>query len=276
MTERSRARTKSQEITAKIQQCVLVIFNSHHQHSKTRLEMSPLQIAAASALLLACVYLSVGTPETATTGTEDIDEAIIKRTFNEAINAKIAVEDYFKGEIDDYLKDVYGNKDQDVSATCSSLQDRIVLPCLQNVPGCNSTVNVSKNLNYLLYMYSHVLGFIYQSSTDEAQMVKLDYLEMIYHRLTSQMQRYLQACNLSHGDTVSFKHQDIDMTVKKLQVTESDNIRIAEEVLCQLKDRAREAMHQVGKINRGLYGYGFCKIRHVLNKKCPTRQTAKA
>ena len=239
--------------------------------------MSPLQIAAASALLLACVYLSVGKPipETATTGTEDIDKAIIKRTFNEAINAKIAVEDYFKGVIDDYLKDVYGNKDRDVSATCSSLQDRIVLPCPQNVSGCNSTVNVSKNLNYLLYMYSHVLGFIYQRSTNEAQMVKLDYLEMIYHRLTSQMQRYLQAHNLSCRDAMCSKHEDIDGRIGALQLEFTD-MKIAEDTLCHLRNMAISAMHQVRTIDSGLYEWRFCKIRHVLNGKCPTRQTAKA
>ena len=129
-------------------------------------------------------------------------------------------------------------------------------------------VNVSKNLNYLLYMYSHVLGFIYQSSTNEAQMVKLDYLEMIYHRFSSQMQRYLQACNFSHGDTVSIKHQDIDKRVKKLQDKKFDNICIAEGVLCQLKNMAISAMRQVGWTASGLYEYRFCKIRPLLNKTC--------
>ena len=229
---------------------------------------------AACALLLACVYLSVGTPMpvTPTTGTEDGTN----RTGTEAINAKVAVEDYFKGRIDKYLKDVHGNKDLPVKATCSSLLDRIVLPCPQNGPGCNSMVNVSKNLNHLLYMYSHVLGFIYQSSTDETEMVKLDYLEMIYHRLTSQMQRYLQACNLSHGDTGSIKHQDIDRKVKKLQDKEFNNICIAEGILCQLKNMAHSAMCQVGPDNASLYGYRFCKIRTALNKTCQTHQTAKA
>ena len=143
---------KSPESTAKIQKRVLVIFNSHHQHRKTLPEMSPLQIIAASALLLACVYLPLGTPMPVTA-------RVIRRTGTEAINAKVG--------IDNYLKDTYGNKDLNVSATCSSLQDRIVLPCPQNVSGCNSMVNVSMNLNYLLHLYSHVLGFIYQSSTNE-------------------------------------------------------------------------------------------------------------
>ena len=111
---------KSPESTAKIQKRVLVIFNSHHQHRKTLPEMSPLQIIAASALLLACVYLPLGTPMPVTA-------RVIRRTGTEAINAKV--------EIDNYLKDTYGNKHLNMSATCSSLQDRIVLPSLQNGPG---------------------------------------------------------------------------------------------------------------------------------------------
>ena len=257
-TEKSRARRKSPESTAKIQQRVLVIFDSHHQHSKTRLEMSPLQIAATSALLLACVYLPLGTPMpvTAPTVTE-----VIKRTGSEAINAKTAV--------DNYLKDVYDNKDLDVTANCSSLLRHTVLLSPQNGPGCNSMVNVSKNLNYLLHMYSRVLGFIYQSSTDETQMVRLDYLEMIYHRFYNQMQRYLQAHNLSCRDAMCSKHEDIDGRITALQVEFTD-MGIAEVVLCHLRNMARSALDQVGPKNASLYKYGFCEIRHVLNKTCET------
>ena len=264
MTERSRARTKSQENTAKIQQCVLDIFNSHHQHSKTRPEMSPLQIAATSALLLACVYLSVGTPIPVTprTGTEDVDDAITKRTGTEAIHAKKAV--------DDYLKDVYGNKDLNVKANCSSLLHHIVLPCPQNVPGCNSMVSVSKNLNYLLYMYSHVLGFIYQSNTYDAQMVKLDYLEMIYHRFYNQMQRYLQACNLSHGDTMCSEHEDIDEKIIALQVEFPDMKEVAKVILCHLRSIAFCTMRKFGEKNSPLRPYKFCRISPVLNETCQT------
>ena len=225
--------------------------------------MSPLQIAATSALLLACVYLSVGTPipVTATTGTE-----VIKRTGTEAINAKIAVDDYFK--------DVHGNKDLDVSATCSSLLHRIVLPCPQNVPGCNSTVNVSKNLNYLLHLYSHVLGFIYQSSTNEAQMGKLDYLEMIYHRFYNQMQRYLQANNLSCRDTMCSKHEDIDGRIKALQVEFTD-MEIAEVTLCHLRSIAFSTIRTFGKEYSPLRPYKFCGSLPHLQQLCITGQTDK-
>ena len=220
--------------------------------------MYPLQIAATSALLLTCVYLSVGTSIPVTRAT-DIPKVVKSRTGTEAINAKIQVEVYFK--------DAYGNKD--VSAICSPLLRHIVLPCPQNVHGCNSMVSVSKNLNYLLHMYSHVLGFIYQSNTDEAQMGKLDYLEMIYHRFYNQMQRYLQADRYSHGDTVSIKHQDIDGKVEKLQ-DEVTNMTIAKAVLCHLRKMAFSAMHEVGQENAAIRGYRFCKILPVLNGTCQT------
>ena len=253
-TERENKKKKSPESTAKIQKCVLVIFNSHHQHSKTLPEMSPFQIISASALLLTCVYLPLGTPMPVTA-------RVIKRTGTEAINAKV--------EIDNYLKDTYGNKDLDVKATCSSLLHHIVLPCPQNVSGCNSMVNVSKNLNYLLHLYSHVLGFIYQRSTDETQMVKLDYLEMIYHRFYNQMQRYLQVHNLSHGDTKCIEQEDIHGNITALQVDITD-IEIAEVILCHLRDMAFSTMHMLGEENSLVRGYKFCRILPDLQQLCIT------
>ena len=217
--------------------------------------MYPLQIAATSALLLACVYLSVGTPIPVTRAT-DIPKVVKNRTGTEAINAKTQVEDYFS--------DVHG---KDAKAICPSLQDRIVLPCPQNGPGCNSMVNVSKNLNYLLHLYSHVLGFIYQSSTDEAQMVKLDYLEMIYHRFSNQMQRYIQAHNPSHGDTKYIEYEDIHGKITALPVEFTD-MGYAEVVLCHLRSMAITAMRQVGPESAALRGYKFCDILPALNKKC--------
>ena len=191
---------------------------------------------------------------------------VIKRTGTEAINAKT--------EVDKYLKDTYGNKDLDVSATCSSLQDRIVLPCPQNGPGCNSMVSVFMNLNYLLYMYSHVLGFIYQNSTDEAQMVKLDYLEMIYHRFSNQMQRYLQAHNLSCRDTMCSKHEDIDGRIKALQVEFTD-MEIAKVTLCHLRRIALSTIRTFGKEYSPLRPYKFCGSLPHLQQLCITGQTDK-
>ena len=137
-------------------------------------------------------------------------------------------------------------------------------------------VNVSKNLNYLLYMYSHVLGFIYQSSTDETQMVKLDYLEMIYHRFYNQMQRYLQAHNLSHGDTKCIEQEDIHGNITALQVDVTD-IEIAEVILCHLRDVAFSTMHMLGRENSLVRGYKFCRILPDLQQLCNTgsRETDK-
>ena len=221
--------------------------------------MSPPLVAATSALLLACcVYLSVGTPipVAPTTGTEVIQ----KRTATEAINANYAVIKY--------LKDAYGNKDLHVSATCSSMRHRIVLPCPQNVSGCNSMANISTNLNYLLYMYSHVLGFIYQMNSNETQMAQLDFLEMTFYRFSNQMQRFLQAHNLHlHADTICIKHQDIDRKVEKLQLEFTD-MEIAKVVLCHLRGMARSTMRNIGAENTTLRGYKFCHSLPYLQQLC--------
>ena len=254
-TERSRARTKPPESTAKIQQCVLVIFSSHHQHSKTQPKMSPLQVVATSALLLACVYLSVGTPVPVTlrTDTEDIDEAIAKRTGTEAINAKIAV--------DNYIKDKY--KDEDASKYCSSLRLSVHYWHLPqpNVMKCNIScieciVNTSTNLNYLLQMYSYVLGLMYRNnSSDEAE---LDFLEVIFSRFSNQMQRYLQARNHFRRDTMSTKDQQIK--AGNLTQPIEGYRQIANAILCQLRDVARTTMRTFGKEHCPLYGYKFAAV----------------
>ena len=244
--------------------CILVILNSHHQHSKTWPEMSPLQTVAATALLLACVYLSAGNPipENPTTCTEDTAAKDIKNiTGTEAINAKT--------QVDTYFKDASGNKDLNVAATCSSQLYHINLPYAQNVSGCISMVNVSMNLNYLLYMYSHVLGFIYQNSTDEAQMGKLDYLQLIYYRFSNHMQWYLQAHNTSHGDTKCIDQEDIHERIKALQVDFPD-MEIAEVILCHLRSIAWITMHTFGKENSQLRPYKFCRILPDLEQLCIT------
>ena len=172
--------------------------------------MSPncLQIATTSALLLATVYLSLGahipTRRAATGATVHPAtlQAIKRRTGSEAINAK--------AQVDDYFKDAYDNKHLNVTAECSALVARIDLPCPQDVSGCNTMVNASTNLHHLLYMYSHLLGLVYQNNTNETLMEQLDLLEMMYCWLSHQMQRYLQAQhNLTSGNTNSIEHQEM-------------------------------------------------------------------
>ena len=237
---------------AKTQQCVLVIFSCHRQHSKRWGQMSPLQIhvAATSAVLLACVYLSVGAHIPTRRDSTRVPvppatlQSIIRRTGSEAINAKVHVDHYFRGT---YASD-------NVSAICSTLVPHIVLPCPQDVPGYNSLVNVSTNLNYLLHMYTHVLGLIYQNSTDESQLDQLDLLEMVFYRFSNQMQRYLQAHNPSSGD---------DKCTMLPQ--EFNNTEIAHAILCHLRDMALSTVRAIGERYSSLRSYQFCRSATHLN-----------
>ena len=229
--------------------------------------MSPLQVVATSALLLACVYLSVGNPipVTPTTGT-DVDEAITKRTGTESINAKIAV--------DNYIKDKY--KDEDASKYCSSLRLSVHYWHLPhpNVPKCNIScigciVNTSTNLNYLLQMYGYVLGLMYRNNiSDEAE---LDFLEVIFSRFSNQMQRYLQAHNHFRRDTMSTKDQQIK--AGNLTQPIEGYRQIANAILCQLRDVANTTMHTFGAKHSSLYGYKFCGSLSDLQKLCYTEQS---
>ena len=263
---------------AKTQQCVLVIFSCHRRHNKRWGQMSPLQIhvAATSALLLTCVYLFVGAnipTRRDATGVTVLPATLLtitKRTGSEAINAKFYV--------DNYLREAYTS--DSVSASCSTLVPHIVLPCPQDVSGCNSSVNVSTNLNYLRHMYTHVLGLIYQNSTDESQLEQLDLLEMVFYRLSNQMQRYLQAHNLSSVDAKWYlqpntrctchaqtKDYSLSSGYDKCTVLpqELNNTEIAHVILCHLREMAKSTLRAVGEENSRRRPYQFCISATHLN-----------
>ena len=210
------------------------------------------QIAATSLLLLACVHSSVSAHIPIRRGTDvgvQGSDTVANRTGTEAIHAKLGVDEYIKN----------GTNHFNVTDKCSALLDRINLPHPQNITNCTSEdcmVNVSINLQYLLHMYSHVLGLVYQNSTaDTDQMEQLDLLEMMYYRLFSQIQRYLQAHNLSSG------HEIVPFT-SKLEGTQDVDV-----VLCHLRETAIRAMHIIGEKNIALYPYKFChSAKHVTCK----------
>ena len=176
-----------------------------------------------------------------------------ERTVTEALQAKLQTDDYFKDK----------KKDLSVTATCSAhLVTSTVHTRLQSVPKCTSKqdmVNVSINLQYHLHMYSRVLGLVYQnSSADTDQTDQLDLLEMIYYRLFSQIQRYLQAHKLPSG------HNFV-----KLEYTQD-----VEVVLCHLREMAIRALgitiEEIGK--ETLYPHTFCRsAKHVIDEICETK-----
>ena len=224
--------------------------------------MSPncLQIATTSALLLATVYLSLGAhiptrrDATGVTVPQATLQAIKRRTGSEAINAR--------AQVDNYLKETYSSNE--VAGNCSTLVPHLVLPCPQNVSGCNSSVNASTNLHYLLYMYSHLLGLVYQNNTNETLMEQLDLLEMIYYRLSHQMQRYLQAHNLTSGNANSIEHQEIDGEIAALE-QELSHLNITNSILCQLRSITNSILSEFGQENSSLRPYQFCKSVNHLN-----------
>ena len=223
--------------------------------------MSPncLQIVTTSALLLATVYLSLGAhipTRRAATGATVPPATLLnitKRTGSEAINAKI--------QVDNYLKETFSS--DNVAEICSNLVPHLVLPCPQNVSGCNSSVNASTNLHYLLYMYSHLLGLMYQNNTNETLMEQLDLLEMVYYRLSHQMQRYLQAHNLTSGNAKHIEHQEIDGEIAALE-QEFTHLNITNSTLCQLRTITISILSEIGEENSSLRPYQFCKsLNHL-------------
>ena len=237
--EQSRQKTQLQPRTNRVNLPSSLIISTQ----RVSLKMSPIQVAATSVLLLASVYLSVGAHiPTRRAATEPQD--ITNRTGSEAIVARFLVGEYFKYK--------FNNKDLNVTTTCSKLEYNLSLTCPKDVPGCNSMVNVSTNLQHLRPIFSHVVGLIYENSTDNTQMLWLDLLEMIYYRLSKQTQRYLEAENHS-GNT-----SDIVGTIAKLQ-QEHTNIKIAEAALCHLRDIALDIIFTVGIENSQLRPSRLCK-----------------
>ena len=180
--------------------------------------------------------------------TAPTETEVTVRTGTEAIQAKLHTDDYIKK---------YKNSDSNVTATCSAcLVNSTVHKCLQSVPECTSKecmVKVSTNLQCLLPTYSCVLGLI--NLSDKNQMEQLDLLEMMYYRLFSQIQRYLQAHNFSSV------HEIVKFT--SLECTQD-----VEVVLCHLRQMAKRAMdiikEDIGKDNITLSPYKFCHSKeHV-------------
>ena len=257
MTER--ARTKSPKAELRLNSLCLSS-SAAIAHNKRWGQVSPLQIhvAVTSALLLACVYLSVGAHIPTRRHATGIAvhpatlQNVTRRTGTEAIRAKAMVDNYFRGTYNTY----------NVSATCSTLVPHIVLQCPQDMPGCNSLVNVSTNLNYLRHMYTHVLGVIYQNSTDESQLDQLDLLEMIFYRFSNRMQQCLQAHNLSSVDAKWYLQPNTRCTCHtqtrgysvssgydKCTVLpqEFNNTEIAHVILCHLRDMALSTVWTFGQ-----------------------------
>ena len=181
-------------------------------------------------------------------------QAIANRTGSEAINAKL--------QVDDYLKKAHSS--DDVAGICSTVVPHLVLPCPQNVSGCNSSVNASTNLHYLLYMYSHLLGLMYQNNTNETLMEQLDLLEMMYYRLSKQMQRYLQAHKHSSRNTKHIEHQEIHEEIAALE-QEFTHLNITNSTLCQLRAITKSILSKIGPENSPLRPYQFCNSMNHLN-----------
>ena len=125
-------------------------------------------------------------------------------------------------------------------------------------------VTVSGNLQYFLYMYSHVVGLVYQSSTDIEQMEQLDLLEMMYYRLSKQLQRYIQAHKPSSRNTKHIHHLEIDGRIAALE-QESTRLEIANSALCRLGGIARSTFLEIGEKNSPRRPYQFCKSLNRLN-----------
>ena len=128
-------------------------------------------------------------------------------------------------------------------------------------------VSVSKDLHYLLYMYSHVLGLIYQNSNTnhtQQQLDQLDLLEMVFYRLSNQIQRYLQAHSLSSGYTKCIVHQEIEETVTSALWQEGVTImEIVNVILCHLRELTTSILDVIGSEHITLYPYQFCTSTHL-------------
>ena len=231
-------------------------------------------IAASSALLLTCcVCLSTAQQPSPTAQTGIF--TVVSRTGTEAAQARSIVNDYFRN----------GKANLTIKATCSDLIDSILLLHPQNVPSSNSAVNiprcscnkstvnsmvsVSTDLHYLLYMFSHVLGLIYQNSNTnhtQQQLDQLDLLEVVFYRLSNQIQRYLQAHSLSSGYTKCIVHQEIEETVTAALRQEGVTImKIVNVILCHLRKVTISIMDVIVQVTSvTIYNYQLCRSLYYL------------
>lgn len=203
--------------------------------------MSPLLVATTTALLLACVHLSIGASIVSVPGHMD---STIERTATEAIHAKM--------EASNYLKSVELPEACNINLTYS-FHD--------HVPGCNST-NISRTLNHLMYMYSSILGHPSEQRVSDTDEALLDFLEMTFFRFSSQMERYFQVKDCI---VQSVNKREIQEEIEALQRAGCTRMELLNKIIGYFKELASGTVQLREFENFSIYSYKFCDSAKNLN-----------
>ena len=223
--------------------------------------MSPLQVTATLALLLACVHLSVGGPLPA-------DNPVYRITSKEAV--------YTLGLVRTYLQQGYNGVFNNPRSLDNLVCANIDLPCLRNVSGCNSTAtSVATNFYYLSFAYSYVLGLSQEnSSIAERELVHLDFMEMLFSRLSVQWERYWQTYHRVCSDDTCITYQGIvdkasipDNVTALQQSGGYTHLELAKVIICHLRVVIRDMVYVIG-YDSSRPVYRFCHNLPTLQKIC--------
>ena len=217
------------------------------------------QFTATSALLLVCVHLSVG-------ALLPVDKPAYRRTETETRNSLILSNRLFPS----------------LASECASMThlEDVNLPCPPDVSGCNSTVSsISANLNYLLYMYGYVLGLSHENnSIVGSELDKLELLEMVYSRLSTQLERYLQAFSRACNDSMCIVYQGFDKASIPEELTTLQqlggytHLELLKLIICHVRMVIFNIWYLPGfKENITVRPYRFCRSLPELMQYCPTQ-----
>ena len=216
--------------------------------------MSPLLVAASSALLLMCMHLSIdaGSVAAPPQHSQDDLEKITNRAGTEALNSANAARKYLKFDEKVILP-------EDLPSEC-----HIHLACPLSVSGCNTAMNISKSLNELMYMYSSILGFPSDDDTDETE---LDFLEMVFFRFCIQMDRYL--LHVENYTSQAIDRSTIQMGIKlNLTSPSCTRVKFLRKTTSHFLQLANATSHLDEFTGTSIYGYKFCEAEESLRDTC--------
>ena len=194
--------------------------------------MSPILVAATTALLLACLHLSISAERVSV---PEYVKSTTDRTGTEAFRSISVARQYLE-------------RLKQPETTCG-----IHLACPLNVTKCRTPVNIARNLNHLMYMYSSILGC--PGNGDEGEETQLDFMEMTFFRFSSQMDRYIQSKKYTMYQSINKTRIQESVNVLSARCTRRDLIY---EVIKYFQELARTTVNLDAFEQTSAFGYMFC------------------
>ena len=248
--------------------------------------MTPLQIVAISALLLACKYSTTtgavlsgftsNQPYWCNQSTLINHTDVIGNTHREADIAIRIAHFLLYGK---YLEAEYRIEGLKENGQC----EPIVLPPTPTAAAHNATLQYTAdafwNLKHLLQLYHYAWSLLelHESDIEESDAAKLDLLEVVFFRLSNQVERYLQVYGCSCENSNCTLHQGInkegieEILQREFNPTGCSRKRFLGKIVAALKKVAK-TLHNNIELHHGppeaYIPWSFCATVEAIPIRC--------